>query len=693
MQINKCYIYNYAKIVFCVLFVIGIHPAHAQQQPPAVIDWRADEMLNTYLMQQMHTRYDLRRQQWQQALTSAASLRAYQQQLRTAYRQLLGPWPEKVALEPKITGTLQQNGYHIEKVIYQSLPQHHVTANLYVPAGKGPFPGVLLFCGHEATAKATESYQQTAILLAKQGLVVLMIDPVSQGERHQLTDNAGKPLTRGGTTEHTLLNAAAALIGSSVAAYELWDNERGLDYLLSRKEVDTARIGCLGNSGGGTQTAYFMAYESRIKVAAVCSYITTRERTFELAGPLDGCVQIPNEGKLGLEIADYMHMLAPKPLLVLAGRYDFVDYTGVEIAYREAQQCYKVLGATDRLQLVTVDDGHGISLPKREAAARWFRRWLYKDDRPVQEGTLPVLTAADLNCTTTGELNNSLTGEATLQEHLLQTALALENSRRLFRQTVTGAARIDTIRKLLGIPPSGRSITVAKPASAQHPPLTTRANSIKHPLQVTPVSTIQHPAGQAQTYLLRVVGEPVLPFILLRPQGPVRQVMIALQDQGKKAWLDSTALLQSWLQQGYAVLLPDLRGTGETADRPEFNNTKFYNKEYRNVMSSLHIGRPLIGQRVTDLLSLLDYLQADSAFHQSRITVRASGKMALVALHAAAIDERISHLQADLYLHSFTDMIRHVMEKDQYSDVIPGVLRYYDIPDLLQIVDKRFAFQ
>ncbi len=235
MQRNKCYIYNYAKIVFHVLFIIACCSAHAQQQPPAAIDWRADEMLNTYLMQQMHARYDLRRQQLQQALSSASSLQAYQQQLRAAYQQLLGQWPQKVALQPKITGNLQQNGYHIEKLIYQSLPQHHVTANLYVPAGKGPFPGVLLFCGHEATAKATESYQQTAILLAKQGMVVLMIDPVSQGERHQLTDSEGKPLTRGGTTEHTLLNAAAALIGSSVAAYELWDNERGLDYLLSRK--------------------------------------------------------------------------------------------------------------------------------------------------------------------------------------------------------------------------------------------------------------------------------------------------------------------------------------------------------------------------------------------------------------------------------------------------------------------------
>jgi cephalosporin-C deacetylase-like acetyl esterase len=661
---NKCYCNDYVKIALGILLLFAL-PIHAQQQP--IIDWGGDKLLNAYLMQQLHQRYALREQQVQKALASPAGIRAYQQQLRTAYRELLGTLPVKTPLQPVVTGHIQQEGYQVEKIIYQSFPGHHVTASLYVPSGKGPFPGLLLFCGHEPEAKATPSYQQTAILLARKGFVVLMIDPVSQGERHQLTDSTGRPLTRGGTTEHTLLNAAAALVGSSVAAYELWDNEQGLEYLLSRKEVDTTRIGCLGNSGGGTQTAYFMAFDKRIKAAAVCSYITTRERTFELAGPLDGCVQIPNEGKMGMEITDYMYLLAPKPLLVLSGRYDFVDYTGAEQAYQEAKQCYKTLGVADQVQLVTVDDGHGISQPKREAAARWFRKWFYKDDQPVEEAPAVVLSPASLFATRTGEVNSSFPGEMTVQQHLLYQAITLSNKRQQFLHNISGKAFADTLRHLLGI---------------------TQQRAAVQAEQVQPV------AGQVERLLLRCNGEPPLPLVIIRPgpQAPVKEVMIYLHDEGKMKLQDSIALVQSYLQRGYALVLPDLRGMGETTDNPAFNLSKFYNKEYRNAISSLHLGRPLMGQRVTDLLMLLDFLRADSLLGRSKVTVRASGLSALVALHAAAVDDRINHLQVDKYLPSFIDIDRNVMEKNWYSYVIPGVLRYYDVPDLVRIVDKRFAF-
>jgi pimeloyl-ACP methyl ester carboxylesterase len=432
--------------------------------------------------------------------------------------------------------------------------------------------------------------------------------------------------------------------------------------------VDTTRIGCLGNSGGGTQTAYFMAFEPRIKVAAVCSYITTRERTFELAGPLDGCVQIPNEGKMGMEIADYMHLLAPKPLLVLSGRYDFVDYTGALQAYHEAEQSYAKLGAPDHVQLVTIDDGHGISQPKREAAARWFRKWFYQDDQPVKEPVATILQPAQLFCTTQGEVNASFPHELTVQRHILQTAAALKDKRAQWLRSVSEQAFADTLRLLLGI------------------------SRRREKVQTEYIGSVNHAAGPLEKYLLRCNNEPPLPFILVRASSPTQKTLIFLHDNGKKFLLDSTAVIRSYLQKGYTVLLPDLRGTGETTDNPAFNQEKFYNKEYRNVISSLHLGKPLMGQRVTDLLLLADYLQTDTMLRNSSITVRSSGMTALVAMHAAAVDDRIRYLQADGFLSSFTEIIQQPLRKNWYSYVIPGVLRYYDISDLHRIVDKRFAF-
>ncbi|UOQ76642.1 acetylxylan esterase [Hymenobacter sp. 5516J-16] len=240
-------------------------------------------------------------------------MRAYQDSARARFRRVLGPLPARTPLKARVTGTLARVGFRIEKVIYESTPNHHVTANLYVPNGKGQRPAVLLFCGHEQESKATESYQKTAILFAQNGFVVLVIDPISQGERMQLTDATGKSLTRGGTTEHTLLNAQAALLGRSVPAAQLWDNVRGLDYLLTRREVDAERVGCLGNSGGATQTAYFLSFDDRVKVAALCSYVAAGERNLELTGPADGCVMLPGAGQAGLDLTEYPLIFAPSP--------------------------------------------------------------------------------------------------------------------------------------------------------------------------------------------------------------------------------------------------------------------------------------------------------------------------------------------------------------------------------------------
>ncbi len=77
--------------------------------------------------------------------------------------------PASTPLNARVTGRIQRIDYTVEKVIYESRPGHHVTSNLYLPAGKGPFPAVLIFCGHEMTSKATVSYQETAILFAANG--------------------------------------------------------------------------------------------------------------------------------------------------------------------------------------------------------------------------------------------------------------------------------------------------------------------------------------------------------------------------------------------------------------------------------------------------------------------------------------------------------------------------------------------
>ncbi|TGE25833.1 hypothetical protein E5K00_11770 [Hymenobacter aquaticus] len=647
------------NLLLLVLGVLGAYGARAQK-PYDVLDWKANVSLNTALVQQMRDQYAGRRTELARAVQSEAGVRAYRDSVRARYRRVLGPLPARTPLKARVTGQLARDGYRIEKVVYESTPRHHVTANLYVPKERnGRLPGVLLFCGHEAESKATESYQKTAILFAKNGFVVFVIDPISQGERYQLTDGTGKPLTRGGTTEHTLLNAESALVGTSSVADELWDNVRGLDYLLTRPEVDAARIGALGNSGGATQTAYFIGYDDRVQVAALCSYVASGERVLELTGPADGCVQIPDAGRVGLDVADWPIMFAPRPMQLLAGRFDFVDYGLVQDAYAQVRQVYQGFGPAGRVSLFTYDDGHGISQPKREAAVQWFRRWLYDDNQPVREGNLATLQPEQLWCTRTGQVTTAFNDELTIPQR------NLERARELSRQRNKSGGAKDLpalIRRQLRLPaPLDAPVAVEWKETV--------LNKDQVPLR---------------KLIIRRAGQVPLPALLALPAGdaPVTKVVLWLPERGKRTLADSTALLTGYLRQNYAVLLPDLRGLGETTDPEPLNDKKYYNREYRNALLALHVGQPLLGQRVVDVFMALGFIGQEPRLRAAPVALYATGRAVPVALHAAVLAPVIANVWVGAGPKSFQQQLEQPTAKDGYSLVVPGVLRSYDLPEL-----------
>lgn len=505
--------------------------------------------------------------------------------------------PGERPLNAKVTGSLIRKGYRIEKIQYESFPQHHVTANLYLSDIKGKLPAAILFCGHEDQAKATESYQQTAILLATNGFVVLVVDPISQSERHQLISKDGKPLTRGGTTEHTLLNQSSNLVGSSAPADELLDNIRSMDYLYTRPEVDTSKIGCIGNSGGAMQCMYFAGYDRRVKLVVVCSYLATRDRTFELSGPADGCAQIPGEGKAGLELNDYLLAAAPAPVLVLAGRYDFIDYTGTVEAFNELKTIYKQIGHESKVSFFTYDDGHGISKPKREVAVTWFRKWFYNDSKAVKENELMVSNEKELMVTETGQVGSSFNQEMPVQQRnrMLSDSFASQRARFLNRPKADVLA---DIRKMLSLP------------AATGVENEDRGKAFINGISFTKI-------------ILRSKDRIPVPILIAKPSSSATGTILWISDAGKKKIADSN-IVDSYLKSGYNVILADLSGFGETMDSPEFNDKKYFNKEYRNAMIALHIGLSLAAIRTADLLQIFEFIKMQNS-KALPITIHASG--------------------------------------------------------------------
>jgi cephalosporin-C deacetylase-like acetyl esterase len=137
-----------------------------------------------------------------------------------------------------------------------------VTANLYLPEATAPVPAVVVSSGHSRTAKTAEYNQRFALMMVRLGMAALCFDPIGQGERSQILDERHVPEHKGTTTEHQLVGLGSILVGRNTASYRLWDAMRAIDYVSGRPEVDPARIGFTGCSGGGTMTSYVMAMMS-----------------------------------------------------------------------------------------------------------------------------------------------------------------------------------------------------------------------------------------------------------------------------------------------------------------------------------------------------------------------------------------------------------------------------------------------
>jgi dienelactone hydrolase len=369
------------------------------------------KMLYLYLQGECGKAFEARRKDVA-ALRTPDDLLRRQESLRAKFIEALGGFPEKTPLNARVAGTVKGDGFRIEKVIYESRPEHHVTGNLYLPEGKGPFPGVLVPCGHSDKGKAEEAYQQISLLLVKNGFVVLCYDPIGQGERMQLLSADGKPAIKGNTTEHTMSGIGALLVGGSCASFRIWDGIRSIDYLASRPEVDPKKLGCTGNSGGGTMTSYLMAIDDRIAAAAPSCYLTTLERLFATIGPQDAEQNITGQVAFGMEQTDYVTMRAPRPTLICTGTQDFFDIQGSWTTYREAKQVYAMIGHAERVDLIEVNDKHGFSQPRREAALRWMRRWLQGVDDAAVETPTPLFKEEELRCTASGQVLSELKGKS-----------------------------------------------------------------------------------------------------------------------------------------------------------------------------------------------------------------------------------------------------------------------------------------
>jgi dienelactone hydrolase len=276
------------------------------------------------------------------------------------------PMPEKAPLRPQVFGEQRREHYSVAKVYFESLPGFYVAGNLYRPTGTGPFPAILSPHGHWQYGRL-ENTQLTsaparAINLARQGFVVFTYDMVGYNDSRQLphTVSHGSDRDFGGRREN--------LWGLSLAGLQLWNGIRALDFLDSLPEVDRDRIGCTGESGGGTQTFLLSAVDRRIKVSAPVNMIS-----LQMQG---GCLCENQPGlRLDTNNVELAATIAPRPLLMVSATGDWTKET-LEVEYPAMRRLYALAGAEDRVHAVRFDAQHNYNRESREAVYAWMARWL-----------------------------------------------------------------------------------------------------------------------------------------------------------------------------------------------------------------------------------------------------------------------------------------------------------------------------
>ena len=598
-------------------------------------------------------------------LNSLTDWQKRQEWLRTTLQDVVGPFPQKTPLNAKITRTIKKVGFRVEHIIYESQPGFFVTSSMFLPDGlKGKSPVVIYCSGH--SDNGYRAYQTQILNLVKKGFIVFAFDPVDQGERLEYWDpETNKPKAGGSDAWHSYSGAQALITGSSQIMYMMWDGIRAVDYVLTRKEVDPARIGITGRSGGGTQSAWIAALDERIYAAAPESYITNFTGLFRGPGPQDAEQEPINGIVRGIDLADLLLVRAPKPTLIIATTGDYFGIQGFRESAKEARKIYM---AYDReADFDTAEDilpRHGATPKNREAMYSFFQKALNNPGTSKEEKIEP-LSPEELQVTATGQVYTSLKGE---------TIYSLNRKEAEKLVSKLNGSRNDLSSHLAEVLPSAKKLTgYQEPGVIGEPVFTGR---------------IQREGYMIDKYFVKGEGDYIIPYLLMKPDKPNNKALIYIHPSGKSAEASVGGEIEWFVSNGFTVLAPDMIGVGEMGPG-DFRGDSYIDGVSLNVwFCSMLIGRSIVGIRAGDVVRLTRLLKTNSGI--SEVYGVARKEMAPVLLHAAAFDSGITRIALIEPYSSYRSIVMNRFYIPAFiHSAVPGSLKAYDLPDLAATLAPR----
>lgn len=574
-------------------------------------------------------------------------------------QEAIGTFPEKTPLNAVVTGTIERDGITVEKIYFEPLPNYYVTAALFLPTGKRENLPAIVYCsGHSENGFRSKAYQQIILNYVKKGFAVLAFDPIGQGERIQYP-KSDKPQyfyqRFRPTHEHSYGGTPSFVSGISPALYFVWDGIRAVDYLLSRKEIDSSRIGIAGRSGGGTQSVYIAAMDNRILAAAPECYVTSFDKLLRSMGPQDAEQNLFHFFDKGLDMADFLEVRAPKPTLMVTTTSDIFSIEGAREVFSEVKNTYQAFGTSQQLSMVEDDAGHASTKKNREASYAFFQKYL-RNSGSNEDEEVTFFSDEELFVTSTGNVYTSLKGENLFSLNQKYTTNKLKKREKV---------QPEKVASLMGyVQPKVNNKAIFS------------GRLIKNGYVI-------------EKYLVAGPDNYQLPVLWFKPQKTAPKILLYIYTKGKAAAIQSDSLVNQLMEAGYQVVIPDLSGAGELANAYLKGGDAFIDSTSLNLWyTGILTNKSLVAVRAEEIQLITEFVKKNSGV--SSITAVGSGTFSTDLLHAAVVTKAFGQLALLRGLSSYQSIIEQEHYRTKYiPSVVAGALPFYDLPYLVTMLAPK----
>ena len=564
--------------------------------------------------------------------------------LRAALTRMLwheNRWP---AIPPRatITGRVDRPAYTIENLVLETAPRLYLTANLYLPrSGRKPFPVILYQCGHANKSH----YARHGAGFASRGIAVLVMDNIEMGEVE---------FTHHGVYSNAWFHWYSR--GFSPLAVELLNARRALDYLCTRSDIDSSRIGATGRSGGGMTTFFLAALDERVKASAPVSGTLSTEGWVKqrLTSAHCDCQHPVNSD--GLLYSEIGALVAPRAQLLCNADADrgFPMNAFTEMADR-MRVIYRLHGAGQALQTAVAPGGHADTEAIRLPVYSFFLKEFLGAAPLAAEGPVDVPSADQLTCFRDGlPLDERLTriDEELIPVHQVSSR-AVPAQQRI--RELTGQLRDQVFRYF--------------------------------PKQPAPLEPVWSDAATRQGRTFRKVTYRSFEDLSVKavyslPAGPAAgarlpALLVVDHRKGIPVWGNEQPLeVNQWGQR--AVLIVETLDRGSRALEQNLRSFSDDDPLHHMRRQAMVMGTTLESMQLYEVLRSIEFLRSQPEVDPARITIAGRGETGISGLYAAFLDGHAgkvvlgsppaSHRQGPTYL---------------------GILRYTDIPEVIALMGSR----